>query len=30
MKIAIEAARFSPSEANELRKAMATFRSKGR
>ena len=29
MKIAIEAARFSPAEANELRKAMATFRSKG-
>ena len=29
MKIAIDAARFSPSEANELRKAMATFRSCG-
>ena len=29
MKIAIEAARFSPGEANELRKAMATFRSRG-
>jgi error-prone DNA polymerase len=29
MKIAIEAARFSPAEANELRKAMATFRSAG-
>ena len=29
MKIAIEAAEFSPAEANELRKAMATFRSKG-
>ncbi|MGB3146835.1 MAG: error-prone DNA polymerase [Paracoccaceae bacterium] len=29
MKIAIEAARFSPAEANELRKAMATFRSRG-
>lgn len=29
MKIAIEAARFTPAEANELRKAMATFRSKG-
>ncbi|WP_093993402.1 error-prone DNA polymerase [Flavimaricola marinus] len=29
MKIAIEAAQFSPAEANELRKAMATFRSKG-
>jgi len=29
MRIAIEAARFSPAEANELRKAMATFRSKG-
>jgi error-prone DNA polymerase len=29
MKIAIDAARFSPSEANELRKAMATFRSRG-
>jgi DNA polymerase III alpha subunit len=28
MKIAIEAARFSPAEANELRKAMATFRSR--
>lgn len=29
MKIAIDAADFSPAEANELRKAMATFRSKG-
>ena len=29
MKIAIEAARFSPAEANELRKSMATFRSRG-
>ena len=29
MKIAIEAARFSSAEANELRKAMATFRSRG-
>ncbi len=29
MKIAIEAAGFSPAEANELRKAMATFRSRG-
>ncbi len=29
MKIAIDAARFSPAEANELRKAMATFRSTG-
>jgi error-prone DNA polymerase len=29
MKIAIDAAKFSPSEANELRKAMATFRSRG-
>ncbi|AXI44942.1 error-prone DNA polymerase [Sulfitobacter sp. SK012] len=29
MKIAIDAARFSPKEANELRKAMATFRSRG-
>ena len=29
MKIAIEAAQFSPAEANELRKAMATFRSTG-
>ncbi len=29
MKIAIDAARFSSAEANELRKAMATFRSKG-
>jgi error-prone DNA polymerase len=29
MKIAIEAARFSPAEANDLRKAMATFRSRG-
>ncbi|MXO86554.1 DNA polymerase III subunit alpha [Altererythrobacter aurantiacus] len=29
MKIAMVAARFSPSEANKLRKAMATFRSRG-
>jgi error-prone DNA polymerase len=29
MKIAIDAARFTPAEANQLRKAMATFRSKG-
>ena len=29
MKIAMVAAEFSPSEANQLRKAMATFRSKG-
>jgi error-prone DNA polymerase len=29
MKIAIDAARFSPDEANQLRKAMATFRSRG-
>lgn len=29
MKIAIDAAKFSPLEANQLRKAMATFRSKG-
>jgi error-prone DNA polymerase len=29
MKIAIEAAQFSSAEANELRKAMATFRSRG-
>jgi error-prone DNA polymerase len=29
MKIAIDAARFSAAEANQLRKAMATFRSKG-
>ena len=29
MKIAIDAAEFSPPEANELRKAMATFRSRG-
>ncbi|WOI55823.1 error-prone DNA polymerase [Palleronia sp. LCG004] len=29
MKISIDAARFSPSEANELRRAMATFRSRG-
>ena len=29
MKVAIEAAEFSPAEANELRKAMATFRSRG-
>ena len=27
MKIAMVAARFSPAEANQLRKAMATFRS---
>ena len=30
MKIAIDAARFTAEEANQLRKAMATFRSKGR
>jgi len=29
MKIAIDAAKFTPSEANRLRKAMATFRSRG-
>jgi error-prone DNA polymerase len=29
MKIAIDAAKFSPDEANQLRKAMATFRSRG-
>jgi error-prone DNA polymerase len=29
MKIAIDAAKFTPGEANQLRKAMATFRSKG-
>ncbi len=29
MKIALDAARFSPAEANRLRKAMATFRSRG-
>jgi error-prone DNA polymerase len=29
MKIAMEAARFSPLEANQLRRAMATFRSRG-
>nr|WP_309660899.1 error-prone DNA polymerase [Sphingomonas sp.] len=29
MKVALDAARFSPAEANQLRKAMATFRSKG-
>jgi error-prone DNA polymerase len=29
MKIAIDAAKFTPDEANELRKAMATFRSRG-
>ena len=29
MKIAIDAAKFSPKEANDLRKAMATFRSRG-
>ncbi len=29
MKIAMEAAQFSPLEANELRRAMATFRSRG-
>ncbi|PYE81191.1 error-prone DNA polymerase [Pseudoroseicyclus aestuarii] len=29
MRIAIEAAEFTPREANELRKAMATFRSRG-
>jgi len=30
MKIAIDAAKFTPTEANQLRKAMATFRSKGK
>ena len=30
MKIALEAARFTSEEANDLRKAMATFRSRGR
>ncbi len=30
MKIALEAAKFSSEEANQLRKAMATFRSRGR
>ena len=30
MKIAIDAAKFTPTEANRLRKAMATFRSKGK
>lgn len=29
MKIALDAAKFKPSEANELRRAMATFRSRG-
>ncbi|QWC58046.1 DNA polymerase III subunit alpha [Erythrobacter sp. 3-20A1M] len=29
MKIALDAAKFSPEEANQLRKAMATFRSRG-
>ena len=29
MKIAMDAAQFSPAESNELRKAMATFRSRG-
>ena len=29
MKIAIDAAKFTPQEANQLRKAMATFRSRG-
>ena len=29
MKIAIDAAKFSPDEANQLRRAMATFRSRG-
>ncbi|MGZ3248558.1 MAG: error-prone DNA polymerase [Croceibacterium sp.] len=29
MKIALDAAKFSPAEANKLRKAMATFRSRG-
>jgi error-prone DNA polymerase len=29
MRIALDAARFSPQEANQLRKAMATFRSRG-
>ena len=30
MKIALDAAKFSAAEANQLRKAMATFRSKGK
>ena len=30
MKIAIDAAKFTPAEVNKLRKAMATFRSKGK
>ena len=30
MKIAIDAAKFTPAEANQLRKAMATFRSRGK
>ncbi len=30
MKIALDAAKFSPGEANRLRKAMATFRSRGK
>jgi error-prone DNA polymerase len=30
MKIALDAAKFTPEEANQLRKAMATFRSKGK
>jgi error-prone DNA polymerase len=29
MKIALDAAKFSSEEANQLRKAMATFRSRG-
>src|SRR5690606_41667614 len=29
MKIALDAAKFTPAEANQLRKAMATFRSRG-
>jgi error-prone DNA polymerase len=30
MKIALDAAKFTPAEANQLRKAMATFRSRGK
>ena len=30
MKIALDAAKFSSEEANQLRKAMATFRSRGK
>jgi error-prone DNA polymerase len=29
MKVALDAAKFTPAEANQLRKAMATFRSRG-